>query len=41
MNLDELTHTRGHIYPDGVKIDSHGHLYIGQKPRDATCRSRA
>ena len=24
LNLDELTHTPGHIYPDGVKIDSHG-----------------
>ncbi|MBV8784471.1 MAG: hypothetical protein JOZ67_09810, partial [Gammaproteobacteria bacterium] len=24
----------GHIYPDGVKIDSHGALYIGQNPRD-------
>ena len=34
LNLDELTHNVGHIYPDGVKIDSHGHLYIGQNPRD-------
>lgn len=34
LNLDELTHTSGHIYPDGVKIDSQGHLYIGQNPRD-------
>lgn len=34
VNLDELTHHVGHIYPDGVKIDSHGHLYIGQNPRD-------
>jgi gluconolactonase len=34
LNLDELTHTSAHIYPDGVKIDSHGHLYIGQNPRD-------
>jgi len=34
LNLDELTHTTGHIYPDGVKIDSKGHLYIGQNPRD-------
>jgi sugar lactone lactonase YvrE len=35
LNLDELTHTTAHIYPDGVKIDSQGHLYIGQNPRDA------
>jgi gluconolactonase len=34
LNLDELTHTTDHIYPDGVKIDSQGHLYIGQNPRD-------
>jgi len=34
LNLDELTHTTDHIYPDGVKIDSHGLLYIGQNPRD-------
>ena len=34
LNLDELTHTADHIYPDGVKIDSQGHLYIGQNPRD-------
>jgi gluconolactonase len=34
LNLDELTHNVGHIYPDGVKIDSKGYLYIGQNPRD-------
>jgi gluconolactonase len=34
LDLDELTHNIGHIYPDGVKIDSKGHLYIGQNPRD-------
>jgi len=34
LNVDELTHNVGHIYPDGVKIDSKGHLYIGQNPRD-------
>jgi sugar lactone lactonase YvrE len=34
LNLDELTHHVGHIYPDGVKIDSKGLLYIGQNPRD-------
>ena len=35
LDLDELTHHVVHIYPDGVKIDSQGHLYIGQNPRDA------
>lgn len=34
LNLDELTHHVGHIFPDGVKIDSHGRIYIGQNPRD-------
>lgn len=34
LSLDELTHPVGHIYPDGVKIDSRGHIYIGQNPRD-------
>ena len=34
LDLDELTHNVGHIYPDGVKIDSKGQLYIGQNPRD-------
>jgi gluconolactonase len=34
LNLDELTHHVTHIYPDGVKIDSKGLLYIGQNPRD-------
>jgi gluconolactonase len=34
LNLDDLTHHAGHIYPDGVKIDSHGQIYIGQNPRD-------
>jgi len=34
LNLDELTHHVTHIYPDGVKMDSHGLLYIGQNPRD-------
>ncbi|HEV2443326.1 MAG TPA: SMP-30/gluconolactonase/LRE family protein [Steroidobacteraceae bacterium] len=33
LDLDELTHHVGHIYPDGVKIDSRGLLYIGQNPR--------
>ncbi|MBV9345279.1 MAG: SMP-30/gluconolactonase/LRE family protein [Gammaproteobacteria bacterium] len=34
LNLDTLTGNVGPIYPDGVKIDSHGLLYIGQNPRD-------
>ena len=34
LDLDELTHNVTHIYPDGVKIDSKGQLYIGQNPRD-------
>jgi sugar lactone lactonase YvrE len=34
VNLDDLTDHVGHIWPDGVKIDSKGQLYIGQNPRD-------
>ena len=34
LNLDELTRHVTHIYPDGVKMDSSGLLYIGQNPRD-------
>ena len=34
LNLDDLTKNVGHIYPDGVKINSKGELYIGQNPRD-------
>jgi sugar lactone lactonase YvrE len=34
VNLDELTEHVGHIWPDGVKIDSKGQIYIGQSPRD-------
>ena len=34
LNLDDLTHHVVHIYPDGVKTDSKGRLYIGQNPRD-------
>jgi gluconolactonase len=34
LNLEELTHHVVHIYPDGVKIDSRGQMYIGQNPRD-------
>jgi gluconolactonase len=34
LNLDDLTEHVGHIWPDGVKIDSQGRIYIGQNPRD-------
>ena len=34
LDLDELTHHVAPIYPDGVKMDSHRQLYIGQNPRD-------
>jgi gluconolactonase len=34
VNLDDLTGHQTHIWPDGVKIDSHGDLYIGQSPRE-------
>jgi sugar lactone lactonase YvrE len=34
LDLDELTHHVAPIYPDGVKMDSSGQLYIGQNPRD-------
>ena len=34
VNLDDLTNHVGHIWPDGIKIDSKGRIYIGQSPRD-------
>ena len=34
LNMDDLTHHVGHIYPDGVKIDSKGLLYVGQNPKE-------
>lgn len=34
VNLDDLTHNSAHLYPDGVKIDSKGQIYIGQNPHD-------
>ena len=34
LNLDDLTKNVVHIYPDGVKINSKGEIYIGQNPRD-------
>jgi gluconolactonase len=35
VNLDDLSGNVVHIYPDGVKIDSKGQIYVGQNPRDA------
>ncbi len=34
VNLDDLTKHVVHIYPDGVKIDSRGAIYIGQSARE-------
>ncbi len=34
LNLDDLTGNLVHLYPDGVKIDSKGQIYIGQNPHD-------
>ncbi|HME38185.1 MAG TPA: SMP-30/gluconolactonase/LRE family protein [Steroidobacteraceae bacterium] len=34
VNLDDLTRHVVHIYPDGVKIDSRGQIYIGQSARE-------
>lgn len=33
LRLDDLFAGQPHIYPDGVKIDAKGELYIGQSPR--------
>ena len=35
VNMDDLAKNVTHIYPDGVKINSTGEIYIGQTPRDA------
>jgi sugar lactone lactonase YvrE len=35
VDLDDLTKNLTHLYPDGIKIDSKGEIYIGQNPRDA------
>jgi sugar lactone lactonase YvrE len=32
LNLDDLTGNRVHLYPDGVKVDSRGQIYVGQNP---------
>jgi gluconolactonase len=34
LNLNDLTKHVGNIWPDGMKIDSSGTIYIGQSPRD-------
>jgi gluconolactonase len=34
VTLDDLTDHLGRIWPDGVKIDSKGEIYVGQSPRD-------
>ncbi len=34
VSLDDLAHHKVHIWPDGVKIDSRGEIYIGQSARD-------
>ena len=34
VNLDDLAHHAVHIWPDGVKIDSHGQIYLGQSARE-------
>jgi gluconolactonase len=35
LNLDDMTNHVVHVYPDGVKIDAKGEIFIGQSPRDA------
>ena len=34
VNLDDLVHHTVHIWPDGVKVDSHGQIYLGQSARE-------
>ena len=34
VNLDDLTHNVMHVWPDGLKIDSHGAIYIGQSAQE-------
>jgi sugar lactone lactonase YvrE len=34
VNLDDLVHHVVHIWPDGVKIDSRGRIYLGQSARE-------
>jgi sugar lactone lactonase YvrE len=35
VDMNELTGHVTKIFPDGMKIDSKGQIYIGQSPRDA------
>jgi gluconolactonase len=35
VNLNDLTHHSVPVWPDGMKIDSKGSIYIGQSPREA------
>jgi gluconolactonase len=34
VDLDELAQHKVHIWPDGVKVDSRGQIYVGQSARD-------
>ena len=34
VNLDDLAHHAVHIWPDGVKLDSRGQIYLGQSARE-------
>lgn len=34
VSLDDLAHHKVHIWPDGVKVDSRGQIYIGQSARE-------
>lgn len=34
VNLDDLAHHAVHIWPDGVKVDSRGDIYLGQSARE-------
>jgi sugar lactone lactonase YvrE len=34
VNLDALTDHVVHVWPDGIKLDSRGEIYIGQSPRE-------
>jgi gluconolactonase len=34
VNLDDLVHHAVHIWPDGLKIDSRGQIYLGQSARE-------
>jgi gluconolactonase len=35
VSLDDIVNHAGPVWPDGIKIDSKGQIYIGQNPRDA------